>query len=225
MYGLSRIQETINNLANYVAWGRSDDVNIFFFNSPKKKKGSSGMPHKDVKGGNPTGEEQNMSCRNYTVGNLVTAMLNCQMPYARNLAASSDARINFEDGFKFMDHCVRRMSSIVYWLGLNKERSEERVTRSFGVVTSNRVLAYLTDHRKTENPMSRKDAHDLLGELATEAYNHKIPFFDTLVNNREVLSRIDSETLSKIANPLNYYGESKRIVQMVADQYHKKKTL
>jgi len=222
---MSRTSETMNNLANYIAWGKSDDVNVFFNASPKKKKGSSAMPHKDIKGGNPTVEEQTMSLRNYLAGNLVTAVMNCQMPYARNLAASSNTRINFEDGFKFMDNCIRRLANTVYWLGLNEERSKERVTRSFGVVTSNWVMAYLTDHRKTENPMSRKDAHDLLGELATKAYNDKTPFFNFLVNNLEVSSRIDSRTLLKISDPLNYYGESKRIVQMVADQYHKKKTL
>jgi len=44
------------------------------------------MPHKDAKNGNPTTEEQVMSLRNYMTGNLVTSVMNCEIPYARNLA-------------------------------------------------------------------------------------------------------------------------------------------
>ncbi|MEK6872349.1 MAG: lyase family protein, partial [Nanoarchaeota archaeon] len=43
MYVLSRLSETMNNLANYIANGRGDDVNIFINASPKKQKGSSAM--------------------------------------------------------------------------------------------------------------------------------------------------------------------------------------
>ena len=92
VFVLARLAETMNNVARYVAWGRSDDVNIFINANPRRKKGSSAMPHKDAKNGNPTAEEQVMSIANYIRGNLMTAMCNCEMPYARNLAASSNAR-------------------------------------------------------------------------------------------------------------------------------------
>ena len=72
------------------------------------------MPHKDSKNGNPTTEEQVMSMRNYMNGNLVTSMMNSEFPYARNLSGSSNMRINREDGFKFMDHCVRSLARTVY---------------------------------------------------------------------------------------------------------------
>lgn len=64
-YALSRLTETIGNIARYIANGRSDDVNIFINGDPKRKKGSSAMPQKDAKGGNPTAEEQSMSNTNY----------------------------------------------------------------------------------------------------------------------------------------------------------------
>jgi adenylosuccinate lyase len=224
-FSLARLGETMNNIANYIIWGRSDDVNIFINNDPKKKKGSSAMPHKDSKKGNPTGEEQFKSIRNYLAGNLMTAMMNCQMPYARDLAASSNMRINFEDGFKYLDHGIRRLAYVVYHIGLRQERCEERVLRSFGVVTSQQVMTYLTDYRKVENPMTRSQAHDLMGELATYAWDNKIPFFDVLMKNKEVTDRIDEVTLESITNPLHYIGESEEIIHKIKNKCYQKKTI
>jgi adenylosuccinate lyase len=225
MYAITRLGETMNNLANYIAWGRSDDVNIFVNGSPQKKKGSSAMPHKDAKNGNPTEEEQFMSERNYMIGNLVTTLMNCEMPYARNLEASANSRINFEDGFKFMDHAARRLANIAYWINLREGRAKERVERSYGVVTAQQVMTYLTDHRRVKDPLTRSQAHDLMGEIATTAWNGGIPFVELLVKNNEVCSRLSEAALREITNPIKYIGQSKEIIRTVADKYYQKKTL
>ena len=222
-YSIARLGETMNNLAKFIAWGRTDDVNIFVNGSPQKKKGSSAMPHKDAKNGNPTEEEQFMSARNYTMGNLVTAMANCEMPYARNLAASANSRINFEDEFKFFDHAARRLANITYWMNLREDRAKERVERSFGVVTAQQVMTYLTDHRRTPTPMTRSQAHDLMGELATIAWESRAPFINVLLANHTV--NLDEATLRDITDPLKYIGQSKEIIRTVADKYYQKKTL
>lgn len=224
-YPTTRIGETVNNLSRFIAWGRSDDVNVFINGSPRKQKGSSAMPHKDAKNGNPDTEEQAVSHRNYEIGNFVTALLNCEMPYARTLYASANSRINSEDGFKFFDHVTRRLAHTLYWLRLNEERSQERVLRSYGVVTAQQVMTYLTDHRRTNKPMTRSEAHDLLGRLATEAWNSKINFTDAVLANDNIISRLDETTIRKITNPLQYIGESKIIIGTVAKKYYKKKTL
>ncbi len=224
-YVLARIGETLNNIAKYIALGRSDDMNIFINTNPKKKKGSSAMPHKDAKNGNPIAEEQIMSLRNYLIGNLTTALINCEMPYARNLAASSNARINFEDGFKFIDHGIRRLANVIYWIGLRKDRCVERVKRSYGVVTSQQVMTYLTDKKKVLNPMTRSYAHDLIGELATRAWNTQTPFIDMLLRDPEVTNKISENTLRKITNPCEYIGQSKEIIDKIVQEFYKKKTI
>lgn len=224
-FAIARIGETMNNLAKYIAWGRSDDVNVFVNAEPKRKKGSSAMPHKDAKNGNPDVEEQVMSDRNYLVGNLVTAMMNCEFPYARNLSASANNRINLEDGFKFLDHNIRRLANTVYWLGLREERSKERVLRSYGVVTSQLFMTYLTDPRVVDKPMSRSEAHDLMGRLATQAWETKTPFSDILLTCPEVTRRIDERVILQRTDPLTYIGQSKEIIETVARKYHGVKTL
>jgi len=151
--------------------------------------------------------------------------MNCQMPYARDLSGSANARINFDGGFKFLDHGIRQMAGVVYWLGLQQERSRERVQRSYGVVTSQEVMNYLTDSRKVASPMSRSTAHDLMGELATRAWTSKRPFLDVLSECQEVTGRISPAVLKEITDPLTYIGQSKEIVRTVYEKYHGKKTL
>jgi adenylosuccinate lyase len=224
-YGLARLSATTANLADYVKNSKGSDKGIFFEGNPKKRKGSSSMPHKDVAGGNPTAEEQAVSIYRLMAGNTTTALMNCQMDYTRDLGASANTRINLEDGFKCLDHALRRMSSTIYWLGINEERAQERINRTLGVTTSNRVLAYLTDHRRTDNPLGRMDGHNLMGKLATEAWNQKKEFVTVLLENEEVTSRLDEKTIIKLANPKTYIGESRKIINKVIDEFYQKKTL
>ncbi|MBW2091557.1 MAG: hypothetical protein JRI34_05470 [Deltaproteobacteria bacterium] len=225
IYALARTAETINNIAFYIAWGKGSDVSLFFDDNPRKRKGSSAMPHKDMVGGNPTAEEQAESFANLMRGNLMTSLSSCKFRYGRDLTGSASDRDIFSSAFKFCDHVIRRMAAAVFYLGLNQERSKERVERTYGVTTAQQVMTYLTDQRRTENPMTREEAHDLMGELATAAYNEKRPFLEILLKDSRVTERLDSNTLRKITDPFEYTGQSKEIIQAVAEAYYQKKTL
>jgi adenylosuccinate lyase len=181
------------------------------------------MPHKDAKGGNPIDEEQTVSLAHKLMGVVVTAIANCDMPYARTLYASANSRIDLEDSFKFMDHNLRNLSATLSYIQLKRERSIERVLRSHGVVTSPQVLTYLTT--RASNPMPWSQAHNLIGSLADTAWNGGISFADVLLKDNEVSSRIDEKTLREITDPIAYIGQSKEIIRTVAEKYYKKKTL
>ncbi|VVB81275.1 Argininosuccinate lyase [uncultured archaeon] len=223
VYVLGRIGETIANIAQYVKTGKGDDRDIFIYLG-KKKKGSSAMPHKDIKGGNPVNEEQTRSFRNYIRGTLVTAMANCQMDYARDLDNSANTRINFQDGFNFADHVIRSLASTVYSLGLRKERCRARIERSYGVVTSEQVLTRLTDRRYVPNPLTRKEADVLVGRLATAAYESKRQFADVLLEEPEITLRISSEDIKTLTDPFRFIGQSKEIIREIASRYHHQRT-
>ena len=182
------------------------------------------MPHKDAKNGNPTTEEQVPSFRNHLLGFIVTALVNCDMPYARTLYASANSRINFEDNFKCLDHGIRKLAEVVYWLEAREKRCRERVERSFGVVTAQQVMTYLTDRRRVVDPLSRSQAHDLTAQIATQAWEKQVPFIELLLQNQEITNRIDEKTLRSITNPLAYIGESKAIIDRVVAAYCGKKT-
>jgi adenylosuccinate lyase len=223
MYSLTRTSATVDNIARYIGYGRGDDTGIFIYTNPDRKKGSSAMPHKDAKGGNPTAEEQNVSIRNYLIGLMNTALINCEMPYARTLYASANLRIIFNDAFKVLDHGIRRLANVVYWLKVDEERCAERVDRSHGIVTAQQVMNYLTDARRMEGkPMGRSEAHNLVGKLATEACEKKRHFVDVVMNESRITSRLDRETIGNITDPFEYIGQSREIIQLVAAKYHSK---
>ncbi|MBR9682049.1 MAG: hypothetical protein GOV02_00020 [Candidatus Aenigmarchaeota archaeon] len=222
IYGVARSAETMRNLGDFIRMGRSDDSGIFII--PRGKKGSSAMPHKDAKGGNPTVEEQTLSFSNYMRGGMSTELSACNFNYSRDLSASASDRIVLEDSFKWGDHVVRRLANLVYKLD-STDKVEDRVQRSYGVVTAQQVMTYLTDPRKMKKPMTRKDAHDLTGKLAIEAYDEEIDFVDILLQNEEITKRIPNDVLHEITNPMKYIGQSKEIIETVYKKYHGKQTI
>jgi adenylosuccinate lyase len=223
VYGVFRNAATMANTARYVRWGRSSDVGIFKF--PRGSKGSSAMPHKDLAGGNPRIEEQTESFFNYMLGALSTSGSSTQFDYARDLTGSASDRIMFDDMFKWGDHVTRELGGLLYKLELNPERCLERIGRSYGVVTSEQLMTYLTDHRRTSNPMARDEAHDLAAKLATEAYDRKRNFTDVVLASPEVTSRLSRETIVDITDPIKYLGQTEEIMDMVFKKYHGKRTL
>jgi len=223
MYVLTRSAETMNNLAHYIRMGRSDDIGIFRF--PLGDKGSSAMPHKDSKGGNPRREEQTEGFANYMKGVMQTTLGSCSFDYGRDLRASAPDRITLEESFKWGDYVIRTLAKVLYTLEPIKDRCLERVERSYGVPTSQQIMTYLTDRTKTETPMTREYAHNLVAKLATEAYNSKRPFVEVVLEDKEITDLLPENILRNITNPIQYIGLSKEIIKDVYEKYHGKKTI
>jgi adenylosuccinate lyase len=222
-YAVTRVAKTTGRLGGYVRWGRSSDVGVFRFPANLGKKGSSAMPHKDMMGGNPDKEEQAESIDHVLAGVLCGSLEALSMDYARDLTGSALDRIFLDIAFKCTDCSVRNMAGVMDKLTINPERSKERILRTCGTITSPRFLAYLTDGRNGE-PMARSEAHDLLGKLATEAYNSKKMFSDVLKANPVVSAKITPAKIDELSDPLTYVGESKKVVENVYDAFHGKRT-
>ncbi|MFA4820157.1 MAG: lyase family protein [Candidatus Aenigmatarchaeota archaeon] len=224
MYALVRTSGTLANMGRYIRKGRGDDAGVFALKKPGKAKGSSAMPHKDIKGGNPIAEEQAGSLLHEMAGKLMTAVNTIPFDYGRDLEGSASDRLDVGPAFKFVDHVTRRIAEVVYYLTLDKARSLDRINRTYGVVTAEQVMTYLLDPRLAKEPMSRKVAHDLLGDLAKQSYDGKTPFFEVLAGNPEISSRIDAETLLRITDPIKYIGQSKEIIKRNHYGLHGRKT-
>ena len=225
VYCMVRTTATMANISFYIRTGKGDDMDVFRDISPKRRKGSSAMPHKDVKGGNPTVEEQAESLFKLALGELVTAVSTVPFTYARDLSGSASDRIILEDLFKFCDHVTRELAKTVYFLRLDEARERERVNRSLGLVTSEQVMTYLTDGRITNDPMSRNDAHELVAMLATRAYTEKRRFAEVLLESQEIATRLSEETIKRITNPEEFIGQTQKIMETVFNKYHALKTL
>ncbi len=224
IYALSRTSGTLANIGNYVSTNRGSDAALYSYMNPNRAKGSAGMPHKDLFGGNPTAEEQAQALLHGLAGKMVTAIETIKMDYARNLDGSATDRLDLGPAFKFTDHVTRRLAEVFYWLELDRDRALERLNRTYGVVTSSQVLTYLTDPMRTSQPMPRKQAHNLLGDLAARAYLDKRQFFDVLTECPEVTERIDADTLKMITDPVKYIGQSKKIIERNYGRFYRTKT-
>ena len=219
MYALARTSGTLSNMGYNIALWFGDDADLLIDTNPRKRKGSTAMPHKDRKGGNRTAEEQAESLLSEMIGKMATAISGIKFRYGRDLGGSASDRLDIGPSFKFSDHVARRMASVVYHLELDVERSRERIGRTYGIVTSPQVLTYLVDP-SSPNPMGREEAHDIMGQLATKAYNEKRPFHEVLRDDIRVASRIPYETLVNITNPFDYVGQSREIVTANYDSMH-----
>ena len=224
MYALARTSGTLANLGRYIRKGRGDDSAVFVLKKPGKAKGSSAMPHKDIKGGNPIAEEQAGSLLHVMAGKMVTAIETIPFDYGRDLEGSASDRLDVGPAFKFVDHVTRRLAEVVYYLNLDKARSLDRINRTYGTVTSEQVMTYLLDPRLAREPMSRHAAHDLLGKLAKQAYDDRAPFFEVLERNLEIACRVDPNIIRQITNPIKYIGQSREIIQRNYDDLHGRKT-
>lgn len=223
-FALGRTLGTVGGLAEYIRQGRGSDRAIFRF--PRGNKGSSSMPHKDMHGGNPIGEEQSESFDMYLNGIITSGMASIQFDYARDLKGSALDRISLEGGFKCADHAIRTVSKVMYNLILVPERCKERVLRSYGTPTAPRFVVYLTDPRRMNPPMSRSEATDLIAELATKAFTEQKEFYKVLLEDekKRITSRMPETEIRRIADPIPYIGDSKDVVRKVYDAHHGKKT-
>ena len=74
-------------------------------------------------------------------------------------------------------------------------------------------MTCLVDPSRTDAPMSRREAHDLMAQLAAKAYNEKRPFYDILLRDLCVTTRIDIKTLIGITDASAYIGQSREIIE------------
>ena len=87
VYVLARTAETLQNLAFYIAWGMSDDVDIFKDLDPRKRKGSSAMPHKV----NPIDFENSEG--NLGMANALFTYFSSKLPISRLQRDLSDSTV------------------------------------------------------------------------------------------------------------------------------------
>ena len=224
IYALARTGMTLSNIGQFIAWGRSDDVDVFEYSRPKRKKGSSAMPHKDAKNGNPTAEEQAESLGHEMLGKLTTAVASIKFRYARDLSGSASDRLDIGPAYKFSDHVARGLADVAYWLKLKNGRSLERLARSHGLTTAAQLMTYLVDPENTSRPMPRSEAHDLVGEIATRAYNEQRPFLHVLADYPDVRERFDIDTLERAADASRYIGQSREIIRANFERLHGRTT-
>ncbi|MCC6958561.1 MAG: adenylosuccinate lyase [Dehalococcoidia bacterium] len=148
--------------------------------------GSSSMPHKR----NPELCERVTGLARVLRGYALTSMENIALWHERDISHSSTERIVLPDATLVLDYVLSIFTGVMDRLTVFPEHMRENLDRSYGLVFSQRVLLALI-----ETGMSRQDAYVIVQRNAMKAWNGRQPFFDLLMADPDVTSRLTESEL------------------------------
>jgi adenylosuccinate lyase len=157
--------------------------------------GSSSMPHKR----NPELCERVTGLARVLRGYALTSMENIALWHERDISHSSTERIVFPDATLVLDYALSIFTGVMDRLTVFPEHMKENLERSYGLVFSQRVLLALI-----ETGMSRGDAYVIVQGNAMKAWNGRTPFFDLLMADPDVTSRLCEDELRGLFD-YNFY--------------------
>ncbi len=160
------------------------EVEEFF---AKGQKGSSAMPHKR----NPVGSENMTGLARVIRGHMVTAMENVSLWHERDISHSSAERVIIPDSTILLNYMLNRFSNIVKNLTVFPENMKRNMTRTYGLIYSQRVLLSLID-----KGMNREEAYDLVQPKAMEAWEKGIQFRELIEGEKRVTDMLSPEEIN-----------------------------
>ncbi|TSB45634.1 adenylosuccinate lyase [Alkalicoccobacillus porphyridii] len=172
------------------------EVEEFF---AKGQKGSSAMPHKR----NPIGSENMTGLARLIRGYMLTAYENVPLWHERDISHSSAERVILPDATIGLNYMLNRFSNIVKNLTVFPENMKRNMTRTYGLIYSQRVLLSLID-----KGMVREEAYDLVQPKATQAWEEGIQFRE-LVDAEERITHVLSK--EEIDECFNYEHHLKHV--------------
>jgi adenylosuccinate lyase len=179
-----------------------------------EQTGSSTMPHKDLRGGNPIAEERVGSISAEMQGNVTTMDRTVNMAYARTLKHSLSDRIKLGETFVLADYSFGLAKNILERIHPDKYGIEQGLERSYRVTTTQRFMNFLID-----KGMNRKEARDLSTRLAAQAFKEKKSYTDVLLEDLSIRQYLTPNEIKEYSDPRNYIGNSKEIIQRVYSEF------
>lgn len=160
------------------------EVEEFF---AKGQKGSSAMPHKR----NPIGSENMTGLARVLRGHMVTAYENVALWHERDISHSSAERIIIPDATIALNYMLNRFGNIVKNLTVFPENMKRNMTRTYGLIYSQRVLLSLID-----KGMAREEAYDLVQPKAMEAWERGVQFRELVEADQQITSLLSAEEIN-----------------------------
>ncbi|WP_026678331.1 adenylosuccinate lyase [Fictibacillus gelatini] len=140
------------------------EVEEFF---AKGQKGSSAMPHKR----NPIGSENMAGMARVIRGYMMTAYENVALWHERDISHSSAERIILPDATIALNYMLNRFANIVKNLTVFPENMKHNMTKTYGLIYSQRVMLKLID-----KGLSREEAYDIVQPKTAKAWEEGIQF-------------------------------------------------
>ncbi|MFI5359777.1 MAG: adenylosuccinate lyase [Halanaerobiales bacterium] len=155
----------------------------------KGQKGSSAMPHKK----NPIICERISGLARVVRGNVIPALENISLWHERDLTHSSVERVILPDSSILVHYMLNQFIMVMDELVVNKERMEENLERTHGLVFSQRVMLALVD-----KGLTREEAYALAQRNALKAWDTRRSYRVLLQEDEEILAHLSKEELERI---------------------------
>jgi adenylosuccinate lyase len=165
----------------------------------KGQKGSSAMPHKR----NPIGSENMTGLARVIRGYMMTAYENVPLWHERDISHSSAERIILPDATIALNYMLNRFGNIIKNLTVFPENMKRNMTRTYGLIYSQRVLLSLIN-----KGMVREEAYDLVQPKAMEAWEKGIQFRELVEEEERITSVL---TPDEIEDCFNYEHHLKHV--------------
>ncbi|WP_227938724.1 adenylosuccinate lyase [Alkalihalobacillus deserti] len=165
----------------------------------KGQKGSSAMPHKR----NPIGSENMTGLARVIRGHMLAAYENVPLWHERDISHSSAERIILPDATIALNYMLNRFGNIVKNLTVFPENMKRNMTRTYGLIYSQRVLLSLID-----KGMAREEAYDLVQPKAMEAWEKGVQFRELVEAEEKITGLL---TPGEIEECFNYEHHMKHV--------------
>lgn len=163
------------------------------------QKGSSAMPHKR----NPIGSENIVGLSRVLRGYSVTALEDVTLWHERDISHSSAERIILADGTTVLDYMLHRLIGILANLQVFPETMKTNMTRTYGLIYSQRLLLKLVDAG-----MSREAAYDTVQPLTAKSWDEQKQFRDLVDANPTIQSKL---TAAEVDDAFDYHWHLKHV--------------
>jgi adenylosuccinate lyase len=141
------------------------------------QKGSSAMPHKR----NPILSERMVGMARVLQGYAVSAMQDVALWHERDISHSSAERIILPDATILLHYMLATFTRIVEGLVIRRDRMQENLDATHGLVFSQTVLLSLIDAG-----LSRDDAYRIVQRCAARAWDEGLHLRDVLADDPDV---------------------------------------
>jgi adenylosuccinate lyase len=159
------------------------EVEEFFH---KGQKGSSAMPHKR----NPVLTENLSGLARLIRGYAIAAMENVPLWHERDISHSSAERVIAPDATVLADFMLHRLTSVIRNMQVYKEKMQENLNSSRGLIFSECVLIGLVDRGLT-----REQAYALVQRNAMKAWEEKKDFKALVLEDAEILKHLSAQEI------------------------------
>lgn len=157
----------------------------------KGQKGSSAMPHKR----NPIGSENMTGLARVIRGYMMTAYENVPLWHERDISHSSAERVILPDATIALNYMLNRFGNIVKNLTVYPENMKRNMTRTYGLIYSQRVMLTLID-----KGMVREEAYDIVQPKAMEAWETQVQFKELVEADERITSKLTQEEINECFN-------------------------